>query len=322
MKLKRLIALFALLSLLCSLCACVAQPAEPAAATQPAQTTPVTTAATEPTEEAKPYGLTPLVENGRYVYNPHLLSQESIDYMGEGFAPFFASFVDAFLNYEPQCYCPDSSYAEMLSTIIYYDFPLYTALAEPFEYFRHYNPETGMATITYRYDRPTHDAIKAQLIQVANNFLAATGPENSDIQNARAIYHALSGSITYDHSALEIFERKESYYAYLYGTGVCITFANAYNQMLTQVGIQATLASCDVPNDVGHIWSLVTLDGQQYFCDPTYEISYDEGQGYRFFGMTYAQRTADGLGQLGIYGGRYLSYLMTEDMLSPQPLAP
>ena len=41
--------------------------------------------------------------------------------------------------------------------------------------------------------------------------------------------------MTYDYSAMEEIERKESYYAYLNNSGVCITFANVYNQLLTQV---------------------------------------------------------------------------------------
>ena len=117
----------------------------------------------------------------------------------------------------------------------------------------------------------------------------------------------------YDYSALEDIERKENYYVYLQNSGVCITFANVYNQLLTQVGVKTTMAHCDFPDTIGHTWSIVELDGKKYFCDPTYELSNDGGAGYRFFGMTYADRTADSLGSMGIrYRRYYLSSLMPE----------
>ena len=123
--------------------------------------------------------------------------------------------------------------------------------------------------------------------------------------------------MTYDYSAMDILERKESYYAYLYNSGVCVTFATAYNQLLTQVGIDTTLAFCDFKEGLdGHAWSVITLDGKQYFCDPTYELSYDNGNGYKFFGMSYADRIADGTGVSGIRYGRYRHRQMDEEMIA------
>ena len=137
---------------------------------------------------------------------------------------------------------------------------------------------------------------------------------------AKNIYHALASRMTYDYSALTDFERKESSYAYLYNSGVCVTFANVYNQLLTQVGIKTTVAHCDNVDTIGHSWSLVTLDGKQYFCDPTYELSYDNGNGYRFFGMNYADRTADGTGSAGIRYGRYYTYILDAAIIAEESL--
>ena len=101
---------------------------------------------------------------------------------------------------------------------------------------------------------------------------------------------------------------------------MCITFANVYNQLLTQVGIRTTLAHCDSTDTIGHSWSIITLDGKQYFCDPTYELSYDRGTGYRFFGMNYADRTADGLGASGIRYGRYYMRALDASMIAAESL--
>ena len=257
-----------------------------------------------------------MVQDGQYVYNAFVLSEESIQLMGNDFAAFYVGFVDAFLNYQSEFECPDKQFAEMLSTIIYYDFPLYSACAETFEYVKHYDPDAGTVSIIYKYDEQTHADMIERFMTAADTLLADTSPDKTDVENAKSIYHALCTRVTYDDSAMTEFERKESYYAYLHNSGVCVTFANAYNQLLTQVGIKTTLAHCDNPDTVGHSWSVITLDGEQYFCDPTYELSYDNGAGYYFFGMNYADRTADGLGAQGIRYGRYYVRPLDAEMIA------
>ena len=261
-----------------------------------------------------------MIQDGRYIYNAFMLSEESLQLMGNDFADFYIDFVDAFMNYRSEIECPEKRFAEMLSSVIYYDFPLYSACAETVEYVKHYDFETKKLSIVYKYDEQTHADIIAQFMEAANTLLADASPDKTDVENARSIYHALCTSMTYDYSALTEFERKENYYAYLHNSGVCITFANVYNQLLTQVGIKTNLAHCDNPETVGHVWSVVTLDGEQYFCDPTYELNYDSGAGYHFFGINYADRTADGLGAKGIWCGRYYSHLMDAEMIAEHSL--
>ena len=267
-----------------------------------------------------PKYMEPMIRDGKYVYNAFMLSEESLQLMGNAFADFYVGFVDAFLNYRSEIECPDKRFAEMLSSIIYYDFPLYSACAETVEYVKHYDPETKILSIVYKHDAQTHRNIVDRFLEAADTLLAEASPDKTDVENAKSIYHALCTHMTYDYSALTEFERKESYYAYLHNSGVCITFANVYNQLLTQVGIKTTLARCDHPETVGHVWSVVTLDGEQYFCDPTYELSYDSGAGYHFFGMNYADRTADGLGAKGIWYGRYYSRPMDAEMIAEHSL--
>ena len=120
---------------------------------------------------------------------------------------------------------------------------------------------------------------------------------------------------------LENFERKNAYYAYTNHSGVCITFANVYNQLLTQVGIKTTVAYCDTEEGIGHVWSIVTINGEQYFCDPTYELSYDQGSGYKYFCISYAERTKNGLGVAGIRYGRYYCGTLYADMIASESLS-
>lgn len=271
--------------------------------------------------EPLPKYLEPRIIDGKYIFNAFMLSEESLQLMGNDFAVFYCDFVDAFLGYRSEVPCPDKGYAEMLSTIIYYDFPLFHACAEPFEYFRHYDAGTGTVRITYKYGAAEHQAMLDRFLTAADAFLADVTPDMTETEKAKTVYHALCTRMEYDDSALQDFARKDSFYAYLHNSGVCVTFANVYNQLLTQVGIRATLASCDYTPTMSHIWSVVTLEGEDYFCDPTFELSYDGGSGYRYFGMNYADRTVDGFGKEGIRVGRYhFSHTVSPDMIAEHSL--
>ena len=269
---------------------------------------------------ALPKEMESVVRDGRFVYNTFMLSQESLELMGNDFAVFYCSFVDAFLNYQTECPCPDKEFAEMLSTIIYFEFPLYDVCAESFEFVKHYDPAEEKVIITYKYDQAGHRKKIDAFMAAANAFLATTSPEQSEAELAKNIYHELCTRVTYDDSALTEIARKNAFYAYMNHSGVCVTFANVYNQLLTQVGIRATTAQCDYTPTMGHVWSMITVDGKQYFCDPTFELNFDKGTGYRYFGQTYVQRIADGLGSAGITAGRYYPYSVDESLLSSVPL--
>ena len=268
-----------------------------------------------------PKYMEPMVHEGQFIYNAFMLSQETLELMGNDFAVFYCDFVDAFLNYRTECPCPDKEFAEMLSTIIYQEFPLYDVCAESFEFIMHYDAAGEKVLIAYKYDKDTHQKNIDEFMDAANTFLSTTSPTQSETELAKNIYHELCTRVTYDHSALTELERKNALYAYMNHSGVCVTFANVYNQLLTQVGIRATSAYCDYSSTAGHVWSLATIDGNQYFFDPTFELNYDGGSGYRYFGQTYAQRIADGTGVNGITAGMYGSYYVDESMLASVPLS-
>ena len=270
--------------------------------------------------EPLPKYMEPLIMDGCYVYNAFMLSEESLQLMGNGFALFYCDFVDAILSYRNEITCPEERYAEMLGSVIYYDFPVFNACAEPYEFFKHYDRETGTIHIKYRYSEDEHNKLIEQFLNAADDMLASVTPDMSEVEKAKIIYHNLCTRVVYDDSALEVFERKDSYYAYLHHSGVCVTFANVYNQLLTQTRIKTTLAACNYDATMGHVWSVVTLDGRDYFCDPTFELSYDKGKGYIYFGMDYADRTKDGVGADGIRIGRYYTSAVLPEMIAEQSL--
>ncbi len=268
-----------------------------------------------------PKYLEPRIMDGKYIYNAFMLSEESLQLMGNDFASFYCDFVDAILSYKSEVSCPDKVYAEMLSTVIYYDFPIFNACAEPFEFRKHYNSKTNMIKIEYKYSADEHQKLLNRFLKSADEMLATATPDMTDVEKAKKIYHEICTRMVYDDSALEDLERKESYFAYLNNSGVCITFANVYNQLLTQVGIKTTIATCDYDATMGHAWSIVTLNGKDYFCDPTFELSHNKGNGYLYFGMNYADRTKNGIGKDGIRAGKYgFTYTVSPKMIAEKSL--
>lgn len=262
----------------------------------------------------------PLIVDGHYEYNAFMLSKETLSYFGNDFAFFYIDFVDAILNYAPQCHFPNDDFAELLSSVIFYEIPIYSLTCEDFEYSKHYDPETQTITFPYKYDAETHQALLDNFLAEADAMLAQVTPEQTELEKAMAIYHALCTSVTYDYSALEDRDKTQTHNAFVNKSGVCITFANAYNILLNQVGIEARLASGDTITPEPHGWSLVTIDGQKYFCDPTFELNYDGGAGYRFFGMNYEKRLKTGIAETGIFDGRYYSKLLDPSSVAAESL--
>lgn len=246
-------------------------------------------------------------ESGRYVYNPYLLSAETLDNMGGEFAAFYVDFITAYLNYETSCPCPDREYALMLSTVLYYDFPLFAADGE-LKGVAGY--KDGKLNWSYTAGKEEHTKLIGEFRQAVNTLLADVRPEQSEQLRAEIIYHAFCPLMTYDYRVLETRENVDAYYAYINHRGVCVTFATAYSQLLTQVGIENTLATGSDSGGVAHVWNTVTLGGQKYFCDPTYELGYKQGTAFAYFGMTLEDRLSDGTKV--DYTGRYVTVPIAE----------
>lgn len=267
-----------------------------------------------------PEAMQTTLEDGHYVFNMYKLSQQTLSLMGNDFAEFFVDLVDAVVNYQPQCPCPDPNYAQLLSTITFYEFPLFNACTEPFQYHLQYDPEEGMIQLQYKYEEAQHRQLVERFQASANELLADVTPGDSQPNQAMAVYHALCTRMTYDYSALEDLQRKDPYYAYLDHTGVCVTFAIAYNQLLNQIGIHTELITGPQIDGVEHAWSLVTIDGKQYFCDPTYELNYLDGTAYRYFCTNYAERIKNGLAENSMFVGMYNSHPLDPAVVSETAL--
>lgn len=240
-----------------------------------------------------PTKMQPTVENGRYVYNRYILSQNTLEYMGNDFAEFYMDFVDAWYGYKTSCPCPEKFYAEMLFNVMYYEFPLFTADGE-LDMLNCYDAATGTVHWSYTSkDKAAHEKLIREFETEMNGFLSAADPADSAQQKLQDIYHGFCPKMTYDYDALESFVNTQPYFAYSRHRGVCVTFAGALSQIFNQAGVECTVAVGSTET-IGHAWNMVTIDGKNYFCDATYELSFKNGTAYAYYGMTEAQRMADG----------------------------
>lgn len=264
----------------------------------------------------------PVIKDGHYEYNPYILTKNTLENMGNSFADFYIDFVDAWLSYKTSCPCPDKNYADMLAPVLFYEFPLFTADGE---YDMQNGYDAGTQTLNWSYtskSKAEHDKRIADFKAAANAFLKNVNPSDSEQLRAQALYHAFCTCQTYDYEVKDSRERVEAYYAYTLKRGVCITFACALSQLLAQIGIEATLASGDTAQGESHAWNIVTLDGKKYFCDSTYELTWQNGTAYAYFGMTMQDRLEDGSGfsKDGIYIGTFNSLSADEVVLADQTL--
>lgn len=246
-----------------------------------------------------PDKMKPLVENGRYVYNPYRLTTEALESMGNGFADFYIDVIDAVLDYKSFVACGNDDYAMMLSTVLYYEFPLY-GITFDCEY------ADGGVSLRYLVSREEQEKISATLFECINGYLKNVGPEQSEQVKAEAVYHALCTSVSYDDAAAVSRQNISAYYAYVEKTGICVTFAAAYSQLLTQIGIENTTVSGSNDRGDGHAWNLVTIDGKKYFCDPTFELGWNGGSAFVYFGQTVSDRESNGYAPEKCTVGKYV----------------
>lgn len=88
----------------------------------------------------------------------------------------------------------------------------------------------------------------------------------SQHQIALSIHDYLATNTVYDHSLA----RNTGYDLIVNGSAVCAGYSEAYQDLLSRVGIQSV---CVTSNAMTHEWNLVQIDGQWYHVDVTWAVS-------------------------------------------------
>lgn len=242
-------------------------------------------------ESLLPSKMNSKIINGEYKYNFYMVSKETLYRFDNDFINFYLEFVDAFLNYKTSIKCPNKNYADYIFSILDYQFPVFYADGI-YDFSKVYDKDSKTINWSYSSNSKTeHDKLISNFEKEANKFLNGVTENLSDSKKAQIIYHNLSKTISYNYNSLNDFKNTESYYVYVNHSGICHSFAYTYNQLLTQVGIESTIAIGQAKGaSIGHAWSVIKIDGTYYFADPTYEIFYKNGAFYKYFGMGIKER--------------------------------
>lgn len=94
--------------------------------------------------------------------------------------------------------------------------------------------------------------------------LATVDPAWSDLETALYLHDYLCMHYAYDESV----SRYSAYEMLTDGTGVCQAYTLIYTALLQACGIDCSYV---VSRDMNHAWNVVTLDGQKYNVDITYD---------------------------------------------------
>lgn len=235
-----------------------------------------------------------IINDNKYEYNIYKLSMEALKSFGTDFANFYLSFVDAYVNYETSVKCDNKIYFNNIISLIEHELPIFNKDAK-IDVVNGYDKVNKVIKIEYTSTKDEHDKYINSYLKSANEFLSDVTPNMSDAKKAQTIYHNLSSNIKYNYDALNDYEQGYSYYVYLNHNGICHSFADAYCQLLNQVDIDCTIVAGSVRgSSIGHAWNAFKIDNEWYFADPTYELTFKDGNYYAYYGMNLDTRINDG----------------------------
>lgn len=252
------------------------------------------TASMPPKEDIKPVISTPKADDTPqpldFTWKPHVFSDIYLKVYGEEMQQTFYAMVDAVMTGAESFSCPDEQTMYNIGTVANVCFPPYSILVSGI----HYNE--GAVYLTYVHDNKKREELLDEFIDQVTNIVMGSGIMEGDSPEVAAIliYHYYSQIIMYDYSATDddVMVDVSSYRAIGELSGICQSFGAAYAYLCLQGGIDAVITGGLNESFVAHDWTLLTLDGNYYYADPTYENGYG-GQGLRYFGMTAAKRESE-----------------------------
>ncbi len=279
------------------------------------ETTVTETAAPTETQEPadEPFDLSvfaPIKNGDTYVFNPYAVSKETLDvqFADEGFAEFCKDFLDAYMSYGTTCPCPDEAYAQSFMMVLDYECPFWSSADIDFNWATGYDYFGNSISWTYNVTKDELDARRAVVADAVRGYLDEVAGITDEASLVQTLYHSFCPRMTYDYERLVSREKLDAAYAFTENRGVCITFANAFAQLCTQVGIEATVCSGLTDDGESHSWNSVRVGGYDYLFDTTFELNYKGGNAFVYYGMTEDERFSSGVQAEGSNFGRYWGY--------------
>ena len=235
-----------------------------------------------------------------HTFNPHCLSQIYVDKYGKDFEENFYRYCDAVLSGAETVKCDKKEWLAKFRDLS----RIYLPIAFRYCYSMDEDiTSAGNGEYKLSYGLPKDEYLKKVeefKARVEDLIERAVLADDSELEKALALYISESARIDYDYDAMgNVSFRSEEgygispYRAIMTDKGICQETAGCYAYLLLQVGIDAiTCSGLTKDSSAAHEWTIVSLGGKYYHCDPTYQCS--EKFSVNYFGMNDAEREKQG----------------------------
>ena len=253
-------------------------------------------------------------------WNPHASSWIYASVYGEATMKVYHDLIDAIESGAESVPCKDGQTFSWVFTVLHEQYPLYAPLLSDIGF----DEQTGLAMLSYAMEQDERQSLIADFqLRVQEIVSECIYDDYNEVERAAALHEYLSHYFIFDHEAADSdYADVTPYRAIMTGEGICQSFTGVYTYIALQIGIDAASVSGSTPDfSFSHEWNVVTFDGVSFYLDVTFENG--DGYGLRYFGITGAQREAEGgfeeeffnIGNSNEFWGR--DFPVTDERFSP-----
>ena len=225
-------------------------------------------------------------EKLNFEWEPHVYNKYLREAKGKDYEDIVYHYVEALMNGDPKVKCPNKNIMDDLFGTLRTMFPPVTKIVKDSTY------ENGYININYAVSDESREKIindfAKQVEYIINSSVKNT---DTEIMKAIALYNFYVFHITYD----EDLEDVSTYQGIMGFSGICQSFGPAYAYLCMELDIDAMeVGALNKDISLGaHEWTILNLNGKEYYADPTYECT-SPNQGLKYFGLTSDDKEKDG----------------------------
>ena len=208
------------------------------------------------------------------------------------------SVIEAFLQYENSVAIEVSGNSQRfmndMAYVVNCTCPMFGAFTD-FNDTTAYDPQARTVSWNYCVEKDEFDLKIEAFYDTVSTYLSKINYTDTETMRALVLYYAMINDLDYNYDLVgdnfEKLNKEEAnlksspYYVLTEKSGICTNIAQAYMFLCTQADI-----SCGTVLHTGgsaiHMWNIIMLDGQYYYCDPTW----DANSSPKHFGITAADR--------------------------------
>ena len=225
-------------------------------------------------------------EELNFKWEPHVYNKYLSRAKGKEYEDIVYRYVEALLKGDKKVECSNEFIVDDLFGTLRTTFPPVTKIVKDSNY------SDGYININYAVSDASRkkiiDDFANQVEYIINSSVKGT---DTEIMKAIALYNFYVYHITYDANLEDV----STYQGIMNFSGICQSFGPAYAYLLMELGIDAMEVGA-LNEDItlgAHEWTIVNLNGKEYYADPTYECT-SPNQGLKYFGLTSKDREEEG----------------------------